>query len=76
MTSSQFHFALTSKAAWDVIRNPILTSMYMRKWKRAIVAMAKANPTQPVITLYGYVFRCLYPESVKMKYQPANSARV
>lgn len=76
MNRSQFQLALTSKATWAVIRNPILISMYMRKWKRAINAMAKTNPTQPVITIYGYIFRCLYPESVKMKYQPTNSARV
>lgn len=76
MNQSQFHFSLTSKATWAVMRNPVLISMYMRKWKCAIKAMAKANPTQPPTTLYRYVFCCIYPESCKMKYQPTNSARV
>lgn len=49
--SPQIRFTLTLVATWKVLRDPVLTAIYMKKWKRR---------SDREHTLYGYVFREMY----------------
>ena len=51
MTTSQIRFARTLAATWKVLHDPVLTNIYVRKWKR----QRKIS-----ITIYGFVFREMY----------------
>ncbi|MBR5854413.1 MAG: hypothetical protein IKY87_01875 [Paludibacteraceae bacterium] len=51
MNKSQIRFARTLAATWKVLRDPVLTNIYMRKWKR----QRKIGGT-----IYGFVFREMY----------------
>ena len=54
MTTSQIRFARTLAATWKVLHDPVLTNIYVRKWKR----QRKIS-----ITIYGFVFREMYKEA-------------
>ena len=51
MTQNQIRFVRTLTATWKVLRDPVLTKIYMRKWKRK----RKIGST-----IYGFVFRDMY----------------
>ena len=47
----QVRFTLALNATWSVLRDPVLTKIYVRKWKRQKGLL---------VTIYGYVFREMY----------------
>ena len=51
MNKNQIRFARTLTATWKVLRDPVLTAIYMKKWKRC---------KDITLTIYGYVFREMY----------------
>ena len=51
MNTNQIRFARTLVATWKVLRDPVLTAIYMKKWKR------RKDVTR---TIYGYVFKEMY----------------
>lgn len=51
MTKNQLRFVRTLTATWKVLRDPVLTTIYMKKWKN------RKDKTQ---TIYGYVFQEMY----------------
>ena len=51
MTQNQVRFVRTLTARWKVLRDPVLTAIYMKKWKN------RKDKTQ---TIYGYVFSEMY----------------
>ena len=66
MNTSQIRFVLTTNATWAVLRDPVLTRIYARKWKRALAQLSKTNaPNTKLPTLFGYVFRLMYAECKK-----------
>ena len=61
--TSQVRFTLTLNATWSVLRDPLLTKIYARQWKRYVSRAAKEiAPTERLLTLYGYVFNVMYHE--------------
>jgi len=51
MNKNQIRFVRTLTATWKVLRDPVLTTIYMKKWKRQ---------RDRYRTLYGFVFKELY----------------
>ena len=51
MTKNQVRFVRTLTATWKVLRDPVLTTIYLKKWTN------RKDKTQ---TLYGYVFSEMY----------------
>ena len=51
MTQNQIRFVRTLTATWKVLRDPVLTTIYTKKWK---------NRKDKMQTIYGYVFREMY----------------
>ena len=51
MTQNQIRFVRTLTATWKVLRDPVLTTIYTKKWK---------NRKDKLQTIYGYVFREMY----------------
>jgi hypothetical protein len=49
--TTQVRFTLALNATWSVLRDPVLTKIYVRKWKRQ---------NGLLVTIYGYVFREMY----------------
>lgn len=49
--NSQIRFTRTLIATWKVLRDPVLTAIYMKKWKQ------RKDITQ---TIYGFVFNEMY----------------
>ena len=47
----QVRFTLALNATWSGLREPVLTKIYVRKWKRQ---------NGLLVTIYGYVFREMY----------------
>ena len=61
--SSQIRFTLALNATWAVLRDPVLTKMYTRPWKRYVSRATKMmSPHQRILTLYGFVFNLMYHE--------------
>ena len=61
--STQMRFILTLHATWSVLRDPVLTKMYTRHWKRYISKCSKIiTPGEKMLSLYGYVFNEMYRE--------------
>ena len=61
--TSQIRFTLALNATWSVLRDPVLTKMYSRQWKRYVTRATKEiAPTERLLTLYGYVFNLMYHE--------------
>ena len=59
--TSQVRFTLTLNATWSVLRDPVLTKIYARQWKRYVTRATKdIAPTERLLTLYGYVFNLMY----------------
>ena len=51
MNKSQIRFCRTLAATWKVLHDPVLTNIYVRKWKRQ---------RDIRVTIYGFVFREMY----------------
>ena len=51
MNKSQIRFCRTLAATWKVLHDPVLTNIYVRKWKRQ---------RDIHLTIYGFVFREMY----------------
>ena len=47
----QVRFTLALNATWSVLHDPVLTKIYVRKWKRQ---------RDIHLTIYGFVFREMY----------------
>ena len=63
MNTSQIRFVLALHATWNVLRDPVLTKMYTRHWKRYVARATKElSPCERILTLYGYVFNLMYHE--------------
>ena len=61
--SPQVRFTLVLNATWSVLRDPVLTKMYTRHWKRYISKCAKIiAPGEKLLSLYGYVWNVMYRE--------------
>ncbi len=61
--STQIRFVLTLHATWSVLRDPVLTKMYTRHWKRYIAKCSKELiPGEKLLSLYGYVWNVMYHE--------------
>ena len=59
----QVRFTLALNATWSILRDPVLTKMYARHWKRYITRATKEiAPTERLLTLYGFVFNVMYHE--------------
>ena len=63
MNKSQVRFTLALHATWSVLRDPVLTKMYTKLWKRYVTRATKLlTPGERMLTLYGYVFNVMYHE--------------
>ena len=61
--TTQDRFTLALHATWSVLRNPVLTKIYMRQWKRYLSRLGKSLlPGDRLPTLYGYIFGIMYKE--------------
>lgn len=58
MNQSQIKFALAAHATWLVMKNPVLTNIYLEKWQGL-----QPRPTTKdgqTLTLYGFIFHEMY----------------
>ena len=61
--SPQIRFTLALNATWSVLRDPVLTNMYTRHWKRYVTRATKEiAPGEKLLSLYGYVWNVMYRE--------------
>ena len=61
--TTQDRFTLALNATWSVLRDPVLTKIYMRHWKRYLSRLSHSFvPGAKLITLYGYIFNLMYKE--------------
>ena len=67
MNKSQIRFCRTLVATWKVLHDPVLTNIYVRKWKRQ---------RDIRLTIYGYVFREMYKEVYDNGYRVSDIGRL
>ena len=61
--TTQDRFTLALHATWSVLRDPVLTKIYMRQWKRYTTKCSKIlTPGEKMLSLYGFVFNLMYNE--------------
>ena len=58
MNKSQIRFAMAAHAAWLVMKNPVLTRVYMAQWENMYPRPLSVESEE--LSLYGYVFREMY----------------
>ena len=59
----QVRFTLALNATWSVLRDPVLTKLYTRHWKRYVTKCSKVlTPGEKLLSLYGYVWNVMYRE--------------
>ena len=58
LTSSQIRFAMAAYAAWVVMKNPVLTRVYMQQWEQLYPRPLSVDGKE--LTLYGYIFHVMY----------------
>ena len=58
MNKSQIRFAMAAHAAWIVMKNPVLTRVYMEQWERMYPRPLSVEGAE--LSLYGYVFQVMY----------------
>ena len=58
MNKSQIRFAMAAHAAWIVMKNPVLTRVYMEQWEALYPRPLSVEGEE--LTLYGYVFQGMY----------------
>lgn len=56
--TTQDRFAMAAYAAWTVMRNPVLTRVYMNQWETLYPRPLSVEGEE--LTLYGYVFNIMY----------------
>ena len=60
MNKSQIRFAMAAHTAWLVMKNPVLTRVYMKQWESMYPRPMSVDGEE--LTLYGYVFNIMYKE--------------
>jgi hypothetical protein len=61
--TTQDRFTLALHATWSILRDPVLTKIYSRLWKRYVNKSTKVLvPGTRLLTLYGYIFNAMYHE--------------
>ena len=64
LTENEIRFILAVNATWTVLRQPVLTQIYMREWQQYATRwhhpMALHLKGEKMLTLYGYVFNIMY----------------
>lgn len=61
--TTQVRFTLALNATWSVLRDPVLTKMYSRLWKRYVARATKEiSAYERILTLYGFIFNLMYKE--------------
>jgi hypothetical protein len=60
MNQSQIRFAMAAHAAWLVLKNPVLTRIYMQQWQSLTPRPTTQDGKE--LTLYGFVFNIMYQE--------------
>ena len=58
MNKNQIRFAMAAHAAWIVMKNPVLTRVYMEQWEKMYPRPLSVEGEE--LTLYGYVFQVMY----------------
>ena len=58
MNKSQIRFAMAAHAAWIVMKNPVLTRVYMEQWEKMYPRPLSVEGEE--LSLYGYVFQVMY----------------
>ena len=58
MNKSQIRFAMAAHAAWLVMKNPVLTRVYMEQWQSLYPRPLSVEGEE--LSLYGYVFTVMY----------------
>ena len=58
MNKSQIRFAMAAHAAWIVMKNPVLTRVYMSQWENMYPRPLSVEGAE--LSLYGYVFQVMY----------------
>ena len=58
MNKSQIKFAMAAHATWLVMRNPVLTRVYMMQWESLYPRPLSVEGEE--LSLYGYVFNIMY----------------
>ena len=58
MNKSQIRFAMAAHAAWLVMKNPVLTRVYMSQWESLYPRPLSVEGEE--LSLYGYVFQVMY----------------
>jgi len=58
MNRSQIRFAMAAHATWLVMRNPVLTRVYVEQWEQLYPRPVSVNGTE--FTLYGYILNVMY----------------
>ena len=58
MNKSQIRFAMAAHAAWIVMKNPVLTRVYMEQWEKMYPRPLSVEGEE--VSLYGYVFQVMY----------------
>ncbi len=58
MNKSQIRFAMAAYAAWVVMKNPVLTRVYMKQWEELYPRPVSVDGEE--LSLYGYVFHEMY----------------
>ena len=58
MNKSQIRFAMAAHAAWLVMKNPVLTRVYMEQWEKLHPRPLSVEGEE--LSLYGYVFHVMY----------------
>ena len=56
--TTQDRFAMASYAAWLVMKNPVLTRVYMTQWESLYPRPTAQDGHE--LSLYGYVFNIMY----------------
>lgn len=61
--TTQTRFTLALNATWSILRDPVLTKIYTRQWKRYVSKYTKQLiPGERLLTLYGFIFKIMYKE--------------
>ena len=58
MNKSQIRFAMAAHATWIVMKNPVLTRIYMQEWEALYPRPTSQDGRE--LTLYGYIFYLMY----------------
>ena len=54
-------FTMALNATWAILRDPVLTKIYSRLWKRYVNQYTKQLiPGERLLTLYGFIFKIMY----------------